>query len=53
MMRCCLSGGYHTKTAVTMYNVTGNFWELPELNTGRWSHGCGFYTREEQTVSTE
>ena len=36
-----------------MYNLTGNFWELPELNTGRWSHGCGFYTREEQTVSTQ
>ena len=48
-----MTGGYHTNTAVTMYNLTGNFWELPELNTGRWSHGCGFYTREEQTVSTQ
>ena len=46
-----LTGGYYTNTAVTMYNLTGNFWELPEMNTGRWSHGCGFYTRGEQTVS--
>lgn len=38
---------------VTMYNISGNFWELPQLNTGRWSHGCGYYVRESQAVSTD
>ena len=34
-----------------MYNISGNFWELPQLNTGRWSHGCGYYVREAQVVT--
>ena len=38
---------------VTMYNISGNFWELPQLNTGRWSHGCGYYVRESAAVSTD
>ena len=46
-----ITGGYNTRTDVTMYNLTGNFWELPKLNTGRWSHGCGMYNREDQVVS--
>ena len=33
-----------------MYNISGNFWELPKLNTGRWNHGCGYYVREEEVV---
>jgi len=45
-----LTGGYHTRTTVTMYNISGNFWELPQLNTGRWNHGCGYYVREEEVV---
>ena len=46
-----ITGGYNTRTDVTMYNLTGNFWELPKLTTGRWSHGCGMYNREDQVVS--
>ena len=38
---------------MTMYNISGNFWELPQLNTGRWSHGCGYYVRESAAVSTD
>lgn len=45
-----LTGGYHTRTTVTMYNISGNFWELPKLNTGRWNHGCGYYVREEEVI---
>lgn len=50
LLTVIFSGGYHSQTAVTMYNLTGNFWQLPKLNTGRWSHGCGSYTREDQTI---
>jgi len=45
-----LTGGYNTRRHVTMYNISGNFWELPQLNTGRWSHGCGYYVRESQAI---
>jgi len=45
-----LTGGYHSRQHVTMYNLTGNFWELPQLNTGRWNHGCGSYIRGEQMI---
>ena len=50
LMSC--SGGYHTRNTVTMYNISGNFWELPQLNTGRWNHGCGYYVRGEEVVHT-
>ena len=37
---------------VTMYNLTGDYWDLPGLNSGRWSHGCGSYTRGEAGQQT-
>ena len=44
------SGGFYTQRLVTMYNVTGDSWELPALHTGRWSHGCSWYEKGEDTV---
>lgn len=47
-----VTGGFHSKREVTMYNLTGDYWDLPGLNSGRWSHGCGSYTRGEAGQQT-
>ena len=41
-----LTGGYYSETKVTKLRVDGSYTELPELNTGRDSHGCASYADE-------
>ena len=36
-------GGSYNPTRVDVYNIDGWSRELPQLNTGRWGHGCGQY----------
>jgi len=43
-----ITGGARTKTIVTKYDMLGNDEDLPNLNVGRRSHGCGkFYSDNE------
>ena len=46
------TGGFYSQRMVTMYNITGDSWELPGLNIGRWNHGCSWYDRGEERVGT-
>jgi len=39
-----LTGGDSTMRTVSRYNNAGFVEDLPSLNEGRWSHGCGVYT---------
>ena len=49
-----LTGGLYTKTRVTVYNSEGWVEDLPSLNMGRYSHGCGhFVNMDNQVVSEE
>ena len=45
-----LTGGYYTKSLVTVYNNAGFVEELPSLNTGRRSHGCGHFVNTDNQV---
>ena len=38
-----LGPGMEGHVRVVRYNRQGDVTDLPELNTGRWSHACGFY----------
>ena len=39
-----LTGGLNTKPQVSVYNsLMGWVEDLPSLNTGRYSHGCGHF----------
>ena len=38
-----VTGGWDNPTRVDVYNMNGWSRELPELNTGRYLHGCGKY----------
>ena len=47
-----LTGGRYTLTTVSRYTTSGWMEDLPELNDGRYSHGCGyFYNDDMQRVS--
>jgi len=35
---------YHGGRKVIRYNLQGHVENLPEMNQGRWGHGCGAYT---------
>ena len=45
-----LTGGADTMSLVTVYNNAGFVEELPSLNTGRWSHGCGHFVNTDNQV---
>ena len=38
-----------TRTTVSQYNETGWLGDLPELQQGRYSHGCSFYNNDDGT----
>ena len=37
---------------VHQYNLAGSVGRLPDLNTGRFGHGCGHYLNNGEVVST-
>ena len=48
-----MTGGGHSYNRVQEYNLQGSMARLPDLNTGRQRHACGYYVHQEQMVSTE
>merc|ERR1719153_1845604 len=38
-----ITGGRYTKRTVSRYSTSGHVEDLPSLNQGRSSHGCGYY----------
>jgi len=42
-----ITGGMKTKKKVSKYNVEGFVEDLPDLETGRFYHACGYYTNTE------
>ena len=47
-----LTGGRNALTKVSQYTTSGWMEDLPELNEGRYWHGCGyFYNDDMQRVS--
>ena len=48
-----LTGGLYSKKKVQQYNLAGSMGtDLPDLNTGRYNHGCGSYLNSGEVVST-
>ena len=51
-----LSGGWSSDTGtewgyrVIRYKSSGEFEDLPSMNTGRWSHACGLFTNIEGEI---
>jgi len=45
-----LTGGADTRSLVTVYNNAGFVGDLPSLNTGRYSHGCGHFVNTDNQV---
>merc|ERR1712243_393735 len=44
-------GGSYTLKTVSQYSTSGWMEDLPQLNEGRWNHGCGyFYNDDKQRV---
>ena len=39
-----VTGGFFTQRTVSRYDTAGFVEDLPALNEGRYSHGCGAYT---------
>ena len=49
-----ITGGKLTANKATVYNTEGWVEDLPSLNMGRYSHGCGhFVNMDNQVVSEE
>ena len=44
-----ITGGDYTMTIVSRYGTTGYMEDLPSLNQGRNSHGCGAYYGDDGT----
>jgi len=42
-----LTGGSYTLTTVSRYSTSGWMEDLPELNEGRWGHGCGYFYNDD------
>merc|ERR1719342_980004 len=42
-----LTGGEYTETTVSRYSTSGWMEDLPELNEGRRSHGCGYFYNDD------
>ena len=45
-----LTGGANTMSRVTVYNNEGFVEDWPELNMGRYEHGCGHYVNTDSKV---
>jgi len=45
-----VTGGWYTRTNVTEYDINGWRQELPDLNTGRYDHGCGYYVNANKEI---
>ena len=45
-----ITGGYKTRTQVTVYNTEGFLADWPSLNTGRYHHGCGHFVNTDNQV---
>ena len=45
-----ITGGDFKKNQVTVYNTEGWVADWPELNTGRWDHGCGHFVNTDNQV---
>ena len=41
-----LTGGSYSLNKVTELRIDGSYTELPELNQGRYKHGCASYVDE-------
>ena len=48
-----ITGGYHTKTTVSVYNKAGHQRDLARLNTGRRNHACTSFIYQNTKVDTE
>ena len=44
-----VTGGYYTRTTVSQYNEAGWVRDLPQLQQGRYLHGCSSYNNAEGT----
>ena len=43
-----VTGGLYTISGkVSQYTTNGWVRDLPDLNEGRWHHGCGYYNNED------
>ena len=65
MLQCCYSGacaidlgesvvitgGVYIEKKVTQYKEDGSFNELPQLITGRYSHGCASYVDSNENIA--
>ena len=45
-----VTGGWYTRNTVTEYNIDGWVRELPDLNMGRYDHGCGYFVNDNQQI---
>ena len=45
-----VTGGWYTRTNVTEYDINGWRQEHPDLNTGRYDHGCGYYVNANKEI---
>ena len=45
-----LTGGSYTESKVTVYNNKGFVADWPELQTGRYQHGCGHFVNTHNEV---
>ena len=45
-----ITGGWYTRTNVTEYDINGWRQEHPDLNTGRYDHGCGYYVNANKEI---
>ena len=41
---------YEYKARVIRYKMSGEFEDLPSMNTGRWSHACGLFNNIEGEI---
>ena len=47
-----ITGGDNGLNRVEQYNLAGSMGRLPDLKTGRYLHGCGYYVHSGKVVST-
>ena len=45
-----ITGGQYTESKVTVYNTEGWVADWPELNQGRYDHGCGHFVNTDNQV---
>ena len=45
-----ITGGYYTRSTVSIYSVDGWVEDLPDLLRGRYDHGCGHYVNNDDKM---